>query len=97
MDQATLTAKNVYNALASKLWIPNICGWQRTLWDWDLAPKIKLFTWLLLEDKILTWDNLQRRGWSGPSICYLCLQKPKTTFTPYGSVQFHSAGMDYDL
>jgi hypothetical protein len=75
-----LTAKNVYNALASKLWSPKLCGWRRTFWVWDLAPKIKLFTWLLLEDRILTWDNLQRRGWSGPSIFYLCLQMPETTF-----------------
>jgi hypothetical protein len=74
----TLTARNVYNALASKLWPQPIGGWQKKLWTWDLAPKIKYFTWLFVENKILTWDNLQSRGWSGPSICSLCLKKPET-------------------
>jgi hypothetical protein len=73
-----ISAKNVYNALASKLWTHNKSWWHRSLWDWDLAPKIKLFTWLMMEDKILTWDNLQRRGWSGPSICGMCRQESET-------------------
>jgi hypothetical protein len=34
--------------------------------------KIKLFIWLAADDKILTWDNLLRRGWEGPNICFLC-------------------------
>ena len=31
-----------------------------------------LFTWLLLADRILTWNTLQRRGFEGPGICLLC-------------------------
>jgi hypothetical protein len=67
-----LSVKNVYNALALKFWPQQISTWRRQLWTWDLAYKIKLFIWLALERKILTWDSLQKRGWVGPSICSLC-------------------------
>jgi ribonuclease HI len=32
-----LSVKNVYNALAKKLWPQQIAGWRRHLWTWDLA------------------------------------------------------------
>jgi hypothetical protein len=31
-----------------------------TIWKSKLWPKISTFLWLLLQNKILTWDNLQR-------------------------------------
>jgi len=33
--------------------------------------KLKCFTWLVVRNRILTWDNLVKRGSMGPSICYL--------------------------
>jgi hypothetical protein len=47
------------------------------MWIWNLVLKIKLFIWLAMENKILTWDNLQGRGWEGPNICHLCLREPE--------------------
>jgi hypothetical protein len=73
-----LSVKNVYCALASKIWQQPIVGWRRKCWNWDLALKIKLFIWLSVENKILTWDNLQCKGWEGPSICHLCSKEPET-------------------
>jgi hypothetical protein len=70
-----LTVKNVYNALSSKLWKNKIGGWRKKLWSWDCPQKIKLFAWLVIENKILTWKNLQKRGWMGPGICHLCKGK----------------------
>jgi hypothetical protein len=67
-----ITTKNVYNALATELWKNKIGGWRRNLWGWDCPQKIKLFSWLLIEDKLLTWNNLQKRGWYGPGFCHLC-------------------------
>jgi hypothetical protein len=29
---------------------------------------------LVAEQKILTWDILQQKGWEGPSLCILCKQ-----------------------
>lgn len=34
--------------------------------------KIKLFIWLVQHKKILTWDNIRKRGVLGPSRCQLC-------------------------
>lgn len=34
--------------------------------------KLKLFFWLAGNDRILTWEALQRRGWEGPGFCSLC-------------------------
>jgi len=33
---------------------------------------LDLFVWLVGKERILTWDALRRRGWSGPGICLLC-------------------------
>jgi hypothetical protein len=46
--------------------------WYTELWHWQLPLKVKLFTWLMLEQKILTWENLLKRGFVGPSKCVLC-------------------------
>jgi hypothetical protein len=67
-----LTVKNVYNAIATKQWIKTIGGWRKKLWLWDCPQKIKLFVWLVVENKILTWENLQLRGHIGPGLCHLC-------------------------
>jgi hypothetical protein len=48
---------------------------EEKLWKWDCPLKIKLFAWLVAENKILTWKNLQKRGWVGPRICHLCKGK----------------------
>jgi hypothetical protein len=41
--------------------------------------KIKLFCWLIAENKILTWKNLQKRGWKGPGMCSLCKAHREST------------------
>ena len=34
--------------------------------------KLKCFTWLCFEEKILTWHNLLKVGFHGPIISWLC-------------------------
>jgi hypothetical protein len=46
--------------------------WYVDLWTWQLPLKVKLFIWLMLEQRILTWENLIKRGFNGPSRCVLC-------------------------
>jgi len=74
-----IIAKNDYDAIASKISIHIKNWWHYTLWKWDLPPKIKLFTWILLENIILTWESLQKRGRLGPGLCALCKQDSETT------------------
>ena len=49
-----------------------------TLWIDHLPRKIGCFSWLVLRNKILTWDNLQKRGKHGPGICLLCNSNDET-------------------
>jgi hypothetical protein len=49
-----------------------------TVWKSKFWPKISMFLWLLLQKKILTWDNLQRRGFIGPLIFHLYYQQAET-------------------
>jgi ribonuclease HI len=67
-----ISAKNVYLALASRIWKPIKHSCRQRIWRDECPTKLKLFTWLLLENKLLFWDNLQARGWIGPSRCPLC-------------------------
>ena len=44
----------------------------RKIWGGNWWPKIADFCWLILKRRILAWDNIQVRGFSGPSRCSLC-------------------------
>lgn len=49
--------------------------WATKFWKWHLPYKLKCFYWLLLNNIVLTWDNLFKRGWVGPSVCPLCMEE----------------------
>jgi len=51
--------------------------WQQ-LWNYQGWMKIKLFMWLVHHKKILTWDNIIKRGVLGPSRCQLCEVQEET-------------------
>jgi len=74
-----ISTKNFYNALGAELWQKNDDIAKRRIWSWGCPLKLKLFTWLLMEDKILTWNNLLKRGWQGPGYCYMCKGNEETT------------------
>ena len=38
------------------------------------------FTWLLVQSKLLTADNLLKRQWPCEPVCQLCSQKPETAY-----------------
>ena len=46
--------------------------WWKQLWKSKGPLNAKLTLWLTVNNKLLTWDNLQRRGWIGPNRCALC-------------------------
>jgi hypothetical protein len=52
--------------------------WEK-IWKIPQWPKIKMFKWLVLHNRILTWENLMKRGFIGPSRCHLCQVKEETT------------------
>lgn len=44
----------------------------KDLWQNPHWVKIKLFMWLVQQKNILTWENIRKRGFVGPSRCLLC-------------------------
>lgn len=42
------------------------------IWSLGTWPEVSLFLWLVGHRKILTWDNLRKRNFHGPSICPNC-------------------------
>eukprot|EP00253_Pinus_taeda_P025596 PITA_25596 len=52
--------------------------WNNKVWDNLFWPKIKSFLWLMMRNRTLNWDNLRRKGFSGPSRCQMCLAEEET-------------------
>ena len=50
----------------------------RKIWEVNLWPKVALFVWLVVRKRILTGENLRKRGIIGPSQCCLCLHAEDT-------------------
>jgi len=46
--------------------------YHKILWKGKIPTKIKIFMWLLMNDAILTKDNLLKRKWQGDPTCYFC-------------------------
>ncbi len=42
-------------------------------WPLKIPLSIKIFLWLAARNRLLTADQLLRRGWLGPSVCFLCM------------------------
>jgi hypothetical protein len=48
------------------------------IWRKELWPKVSTFLWLIIHNRILTWDNLRKRGFTGPSMCILYQAQEET-------------------
>jgi hypothetical protein len=49
--------------------------WWRKIWKQRCPAKGKILAWTILENKIPTWENLQKRQFNGPSWCSLCKEQ----------------------
>ena len=52
---------------------------RKKVWSADCIPKVNSFIWILLHNKILTAENLRKRGINRPSRCPLCSSVEETT------------------
>ena len=66
------TAKLGYKSMMEEMHPFEPLFWTKTLWKSPAPKKAKLVLWLSLQNRLLTWDNLQKRGWIGPGRCSLC-------------------------
>eukprot|EP00253_Pinus_taeda_P020626 PITA_20626 len=69
---------------------PDTVPWADKIWDNFQWPKIRTFLWLLMQKKTLTWENLRRKGFQGPSICHMCLQEEETMNHLFNSCEWAS-------
>ena len=76
IDKGTFSIKEVYN-IRIRNQIEEEETWKK-IWTLNLWPKVGLFTWLLVKGRILTCENLRKRGVQGPSQCYMCFQAKET-------------------
>jgi hypothetical protein len=66
--QGRFSVRSVYNAM-----IRNESGpYHKKIWKSKNPAKIKIFLWLMMNNAILTKDNLLKRKWSGDPSCYFC-------------------------
>jgi hypothetical protein len=51
----------------------------KLVWDKLALPKVNFFFWMLVQNKLLTGDNLEKRKIAGPHRCALCRSNSETT------------------
>eukprot|EP00253_Pinus_taeda_P007306 PITA_07306 len=68
-----------YHQLQSKQDSPHQGIVWKQIWDSFSIPKINFFFWTLFHNKILTGENLCKRGIIGPHRCILCKRGLETT------------------
>ena len=44
----------------------------KVIWNAWVPPKAGIFPWEASWNKILTLDNIQKRGWAVANMCFLC-------------------------
>eukprot|EP00253_Pinus_taeda_P002134 PITA_02134 len=76
-EKGTFTTREAYHIIVKEHTIKDPL-WNK-IWDPKIWLKFLTFLWLLCQNKILTWDNLRKRSFHGPSICPNCKQEEETT------------------
>jgi hypothetical protein len=69
-NNGLFNVKSVYKALTYSDADP----YHKTIWKGKIPAKIKIFLWLIMNNAILTEDNMIRRQWKGSPTCYFCEQ-----------------------
>ena len=78
MELGVISEKLAYQQLTDNFQVEKF--WWHNIWKWKVTSRILLLCWLAFENRILTWDNLLKRGFSGPNICPLCGLEEETIF-----------------
>jgi hypothetical protein len=73
------SVKEGYRALLMQTTLPTKYTMWRNIWNNDGLPKINIFCWILAQGKLLTGENLIKRGFQGPFCCALCKKNLETT------------------
>lgn len=69
-EKGTFTSKEAYRIIIQDK-VTKDSLWDK-IWSPPILPKVSTFMWLLSHNRNLTWDNLRKRNFFGPSICLNC-------------------------
>lgn len=72
------TPKEGYIKLSTEVDPREEVWWWRPLWKLKCPAKTKLFMWYVLENRVPTWDTLQKRNFQGPGWCVLCKREQES-------------------
>lgn len=75
-EKGTFTTREAYKIIIKEKIIKDQL-WDR-IWNPSIWPKVSTFLWLISHNRILTWDNLRKRNFAGPSICPNCKQEEES-------------------
>ena len=81
-NKSSFTVKSVYNALSTN----DVGPYHKKIWKGKITSKIKIFLWLVVNNAILTKDNLIRRKWAGNPTCHFCDEERKAFLICYFNV-----------
>eukprot|EP00253_Pinus_taeda_P006246 PITA_06246 len=91
-----IRVKDIYTTLLLMEAQPTLPFFPLSFWKAPCPLKMILFSWLLFHNRNLSWDNLQKHGWIGPSRCALCFADGETNLHTF--FQCHaSKQIWYDL
>eukprot|EP00253_Pinus_taeda_P019463 PITA_19463 len=74
--RGTYTTKEAYEIMSHSQ-DPIDPTWN-SIWTAGIWPKVSTFIWSLYHGRILTWDNLIKQGFHGPSYCPNCQNNEET-------------------
>lgn len=75
-----VTVRDIYlDMILSKI-TPAHVSFPTVFWKAGCPLKYIHFVWLVFHNKNLTWDNLRKRCWHGPSRCTMCEADEETNF-----------------
>jgi hypothetical protein len=68
--------------------LPDKSNMWKNIWNNDGLPKINIFCWILAHGKLITGDNLNKRGFQGPFRCAMCCQNLERTHHLFSDCEF---------
>ena len=82
------TAKKGYEIAITEQFDGEKSWWWQGLWKTECPLKTILTFWLAINNRLLTWENLRKRGIQGPGFCILCKQDDELTSRLFGTCSY---------
>lgn len=67
-----VSVRDIYAYLISNRFPYSLPSFPYIFWKANCPPKFTHFAWLVFYKKNISWDNLRKRSWHGPSRCSMC-------------------------